>query len=257
MERLIAKLLVSAMLLSLPFAASAYYRVVIDPKCIGAVSANTALVKGLEDEHNQQLDSIKARKQKIAAYSASMSTIKELYRQSMQNVRGFNEESVYYREMAEEFAKIPVNTAKAVKAISRSPFVNYINSLNYILNIQMNAVSLVGTFVDIVNNGKVSLSDFTSHKSNDKLSELLKNAHIGKGDKYNFLDRNERLTLANSLLFDLRQLNYNLEQLVFVSNYCGIRDMLYNLDPLTWYNYFNAKYSVEYAVRQWQQDPLI
>ena len=130
-------------------------------------------------------------------------------------------------------------------------------NLNYISNIQLHAISLIGTFVDIVSNGSVRLSDFTSHKKGDKLSELLKKAHIGKGDGYNFLDRNERLTLANSLLFDLRNLNYNLEQLVYVSQYCGLREMLYNLDPMTWYNYVNAKYDVEYAIMQWNNDPLI
>ena len=256
MERL-RTTLIACVLLAAPLAAGAK-RVVIDKSSITAVGANTALIKKLEDDHNEQLDSIKSRKRKIAAYTASMATIKALYKQSMQNIRGFGTETVYYRQMADEFGKIPLNTARAMKAISRrNPVVNYVNSLNYILNIQIHAVSLVGTFVDIVNNGRVSLSDFTSKRKDDKLSELLKNAHIGKGDGYNFLDRNERLTLANSLLFDLRQLNYNLEQLVYVSMYCGVQDMLYNLDPVTWDNYINARYSIEYAVLQWKNVPLI
>lgn len=257
MERLRTTLIAMAMILSSHIATCAYVRVVIDPKSIAAVGANTALIKKLEDDHNKQTDSIKSRKKKIAAYTASMATIKELYKLSMQNVRGFGSESVYYREMGEEFGKIPLNTVRAMKAIKSNPFVNYINGLNYIYDIQLKAVSLVGTFVDIVNDGRVSLSDFTSKRPGDKLSELLKNAHIGKGDGYNFLDRNERLTLANSLLFDLRQLNYDLEQLVYVSQYCGLRDMLYNIDPMTWYNYINAKYDVEYAILLWKNDPLI
>ena len=257
MERRRTTLIVIAMLLSSHISSHAYMKFVIDKSCIAAETGNTALIKKLEDDHNKQLDSIKSRKKKIASYTASMATIKELYKLSMQNVRGFGTESVYYREMAEEFGKMPLNTARALKAISHSPVVNYINGLNYISNIQLHAISLIGTFVDIVSNGSVRLSDFTSHKKGDKLSELLKKAHIRKGDGYNFLDRNERLTLANSLLFDLRNLNYNLEQLVYVSQYCGLREMLYNLDPMTWYNYVNAKYDVEYAIMQWNNDPLI
>lgn len=256
MERLRTIVIVCVVLMSVRLTVSAKF-VVVDVNCIKAVGANTALIKKLEDDHNKQTDSIKARKKKIAAYTASMATIKELYKLSMQNVRGFGTESVYYREMGEEFGKIPLNTARALKAIKKNPFVNYINGLNYISDIQLKTVSLVGTFIDIVTNGSVRLSDFRSQKKGDKLSELLKNAKIGKGDGYNFLDRNERLTLANSLLFDLRQLNYDLEQLVFVSQYCGIRDMLYNIDPMTWYNYINAKYDVEYAIMMWKNDPLI
>lgn len=257
MERLKTTLIALTMLFTSHVASNAQGRVVSDPWSTAAVGVNTVAIEKMEGEQNKQLDSIKARKNKIAAYTASMETIKELYKLSMQNIRGFGDESVYYVQMAEEFGKIPVNTARALKAINHSPFMNYINSLDCILNIQLHSINLIGTFVDIVNNGKVSLTDFTSKSKDDKLSQLLKDAHIGKGDGYNFLDRLERVTLANNLLYELKSLNYQLEKIVYISKICGLADMLRNLDPESWLNVLAMKGIVEYAVWQWDYNPLI
>ena len=163
-----------ATLLFSAHSANAWVRVVYDIKSTAAVGANTAFQKIIEDGHNARLDSIRSKQAKIMSYTASMQTIKELYRMSMQNVSGFGEESAYYKQMAENFLQVPGNTARAVKAINRCSGINYVNSLNEIVNIQAEVVGLIEDFVDIVNNGKVDLSAFTSGKSNDKLSALLK-----------------------------------------------------------------------------------
>ena len=188
-----AILAIVAMLLS-AHSANAWVRVVYDINSTAAVGANTAFQKIIEDSHNTRLDSIRSKQAKIMSYTASMQTIKELYRMSMQNVSGFGEESAYYKQMAENFLQVPGNTARAVKAINRCPGINYVNSLNEIVNIQAEVVGLIEDFADIVNNGKVDLSAFTSGKRNDKPPAFLKNAESGKGDGYNFLDRYERLT---------------------------------------------------------------
>ena len=172
-----AILAIVAMLLS-AHSANAWVRVVYDINSTAAVGANTAFQKIIEDSHNTRLDSIRSKQAKIMSYTASMQTIKELYRMSMQNVSGFGEESAYYKQMAENFLQVPGNTARAVKAINRCPGINYVNSLNEIVNIQAEVVGLIEDFVDIVNNGKVDLSAFTSGKRNDKLSAFLKNAHL-------------------------------------------------------------------------------
>ena len=163
-----AILAIVAMLLSV-HSANAWVRVVYDINSTAAVGANTAFQKIIEDSHNTRLDSIRSKQAKIMSYTASMQTIKELYRMSMQNVSGFGEESAYYKQMAENFLQVPGNTARAVKAINRCPGINYVNSLNEIVNIQAEVVGLIEDFVDIVNNGKVDLSAFTSGKRNDKL----------------------------------------------------------------------------------------
>jgi hypothetical protein len=246
-----ATLAIVAMLLS-AHSANAWVRVVYDIKSTAAVGANTAFQKVVEDSHNARLNSIRSKQAKIMSYTASMESIKELYRMSMQNVRGFGEESAYYRQMAEQFIQVPGNTARAVKAINRCPGINYINSLNEIVNIQAEVVSLIEDFVDIVNNGKVDLSAFTSGKSNDKLSTLLKNAHLGKGDGYNFLDRYERLTLANKLLAHIVDINQRLQQIEYICEFCcTFSNLMYSIDPMTWASFFSGKNMVESVINDW------
>ena len=63
------------------------WKVVIDKNCIKVVAANTASQKLIEDQHNQRLDSIASKKQKVELYSVSMATIKELYKLTMENIR--------------------------------------------------------------------------------------------------------------------------------------------------------------------------
>ena len=245
-----AALAIATMLL-LAHSANAWVRVVYDINSTAAVGANTAFQKIIEDSHNTRLDSIRSKQAKIMSYTASMQTIKELYRMSMQNVSGFGEESAYYKQMAENFLQVPGNTARAVRAINRCPGINYVNSLNEIVNIQAEVVGLIEDFVDIVNNGKVDLSAFTSGKSNDKLSSFLQKAHLGKGDGYNFLDRYERLTLANKLLSHI--IDTRLQQIEYICEYCRtFSNFMYSIDPLTWVSYFDGKAMVESVVSDWK-----
>ena len=249
MGKIRKSLIVLLFLLFCTHSASAWVRVVYDKNAIAAVGANTAFQKLIEDQHNARLDSIRSKQQKIMSYTASMESIKELYRMSMQNISGFGEESVYYRQMAENFLQVSGNTARAIKTFNRCPGINYVNSLNEIVNIQTEVVSLIEDFVDIVNNGKVDISAFTSGKSNDKLSMLLKNTHLGKGDGYNFLNRYQRLTLADKLLSHI----VDLQQIVYICEYCRtFGNFMYNIDPETWATFFTGKNMVESVISDWK-----
>ena len=134
-------MIVMAIMLFSATSTNAWVRVVFDKNAIAAVGANTAFQTLIENKHNAQLDSIRSKQAKIMSYTTSMASIKELYRMSMQNISGFGEESAYYRQMAEQFIQVPGNTARAVKAIGRCPGINYINSLNEIVNIQAEVVA--------------------------------------------------------------------------------------------------------------------
>ena len=72
-------------------------RLVIDKKSVAAVTANTAIQSSIEIIHNKTLEEIRKKQEKIMSYTASMESIKELYRMSMQNISGFGEESAYYK----------------------------------------------------------------------------------------------------------------------------------------------------------------
>ena len=67
--------LTAAMLLLATTHAFAGWRLVIDPKTIGQVTANTAAQKAIEDKHNERLDTISAKQKKIYNPQNEMFTI--------------------------------------------------------------------------------------------------------------------------------------------------------------------------------------
>ena len=64
--------------------AHAAWRIVFDRNCLKIVMANTASQKLIEEQHNQRVDTIAAKKQKVELYTVSMATMKELYKLSME-----------------------------------------------------------------------------------------------------------------------------------------------------------------------------
>ena len=184
--------------------AKAYVKVAIDPWAIGQVTANTASQTLIENQHNERVDSINAKQQKIMQYTAAMQTMKELYVMSMQNVTGFGEETKYYATQG-----------------------------------------LVRDFINIVNNAKIDFpgdSSITRHFPLDSK----------KDDGYNFLDRYERLTLANNIYSRLLQIKYKMEAMVLTCQFCnGISDVLFAIDPESWAAYFTGKNAVEGLINDW------
>lgn len=252
MKKILSFLFLLALLAAVPLPSdAAVYRVVMDPYALAAVTANTAAVKAVEDAHNKELDTIKTKQQKIMKYTATMESIKELYKMTMQNVNGFGEESRYYQVLARELAQIPYNVGRATSAIAKCPYINYINCLDEIVNIQMETVEVVKMFVDVVNNGKVSLQNSYTNGTS-QFSELMKKAQIGKGDGYNFLDRYRRLDLCNKLISTANDINVRLQNIVYVCEYCrSLSNVLYNLDPDTWINIMTGKYIVDGIISDW------
>ena len=68
--------------------AHAAWRIVFDRNCLKIVMANTASQKLIEEQHNQRVDTIAAKKHKVELYTVSMATMKELYKLSMENISG-------------------------------------------------------------------------------------------------------------------------------------------------------------------------
>lgn len=226
--------------------------VVFDKWATEAVVKNTGRVYDLENKHNAVIDSIKMRQQKIQQYTATMETIKEMYRMSMQNVNGFGQESAYYKVLVSEYSMMAKNIVRATNAIFKCPGINYVNSLNEIVNIQLEAASIAKTFVDVVNNGKVSIKDFTTGK-NDALNSALENAGAGKGDGYNFLDRYTRMDLCGRLISKASSINMRLEQIIYICNYCRtLSNLIYHIDPDTWIDMISMANVVENLKRSWE-----
>ena len=63
--------------------AHAAWRIVFDRNCLKIVMANTASQKLIEEQHNQRVDTIAAKKQKVELYTVSMATMKEAETQQL------------------------------------------------------------------------------------------------------------------------------------------------------------------------------
>ena len=131
------------------------WKVVIDKNCVKVVTSNTASQKLIEDQHNQRLDSITAKKKKVELYSVSMATIKELYKLTMENVSGFGTESRYYKEIGSCAFDILKDVPELIKTVNQAKFTNKLYCLTELGGLVMETQQLVGNFVNIVNNAKV------------------------------------------------------------------------------------------------------
>lgn len=220
--------------------ASAAWRVVIDHSCIKAVAANLASQKLIEDQHNKRLDSIAARKQKVELYTVSMATIKELYRLSVENVSGFGTESLYYKEIGSCALDIVAGVPELVSTVGKAKFSNKLLCLNELGNLVAETQQLVADFVNIVCNAKVE-----NPLKGQATAET-------RGDGYNSLDRNERLTVANTIYTGLMRIRYKVEGMLAMAQYATPDDLFFAIDPEGWANVVTMRTRVESLVLDWK-----
>ena len=215
------------------------WKVVIDKNCIKVVAANTASQKLIEDQHNQRLDSIASKKQKVELYSVSIATIKELYNLTMENISGFGTESLYYKEIGTCAFDILKDVPELIKIVNQAKFTNKLYCLTELGGLVMETQQLVGNFVNIVNNAKVQ------------------NPLKGQGtaencnDCYHLLDRYERLTLTNTIYTGLMEIRYKVEGMMLMAQFATANDLFFAIDPEGWANVVTMKNQVGGLIQDW------
>ena len=229
-------MLIAILLVSASANMSAAWRIVFDRNCLKIVMANTASQKVIEEQHNQRVDTIAAKKQKVELYTVSMATMKELYKLSMENISGFGTESLYYKEIGLCALDILRNVPVLVSTVNRAKFSNRLLCLNELGNLVAETQQL---FVNIVNNTKVP-NPLQGQATAEK-----------KDDGYNLLDRYERLTLANSIYTDLNRIRYKVEGMVLMAQYATANDLFFAIDPEGWANVVTMKNHVGNLVQDW------
>lgn len=215
------------------------WRVVLDRNCIKAVATNTASQKLIEDKHNERLDSIAAKKKKVELYSVSMATIKELYKLTMENVKGFGTESVYYKEIGTCAFDILKDVPELIQTVNKAKFTNKLACLTELGGLVMETQQLVGNFVNIVNNAKVR-NPLGGQGTAEK-----------KSDGYNLLDRYERLSLANRIYTNLTEIRYKVEGMTLMAQFAMADDLFFAIDPEGWANVVTMKNQVGGLIRDW------
>lgn len=229
--------LIFTLVFSLAFSVTQAQRLVSnDVKTTKAVTENTVAQVAIEKIHNLELDSVMKKQKKIAEYTAKMAVIKDLYRASMQNVEGFGQETQIYKEIVAQATDIFVNLPIATAELSKQPL-SIITTLKEVQGIGFEAQSLVRAFVKIVNNGKVSFK--------------MKNLSIaGSDDGYNYINRTDRMIMANDILTRLTDINYKIQGLIYLARFCnGLSDLIYTLDVDTWCAYFDGKNRIENIIQ--------
>lgn len=275
-------IIMCAALLCISIRASGGYKVVYDPWTTAQVTANAGEQKLIEDKHNERLDTISAKQLKILQYTATMESIKELYRLSMTNVRGFGEETVFYKEIVQLSADIITNVPTVTKFLVKHPGKNYILCLNELTNVMLETEGLVSDFVNIVSNGKVvnplkkpkspgscSSCGGTNIKTiktgNDNSSYVFvcqKCGHVdyssstsgggkNEGDGYNFLDRYTRVSLTYKIYGRLLEIKYRMDAMVMMCQYGTWGDVFFAIDPESWASWYQASSSVNQVINDW------
>ena len=229
--------------------ANAYWRWNYDWKTVIQVGANTTAAAAVEEAHNLTLDEQRKKQERIAEYTTAIHLIRELYKESMQNTSGFDQESMYYRLIGENALYIVTNIPVAISWLSKNPAINLPLCLNEISNLTMKTEQCIAGFVNIVNNGHVS----SPLKANPLIPRGGGRANIGKDDGYNFMSRADRMGMANDILEDLVIVRNNLDYIIFIcQTNNGLEDLLMELDPDTWCTAMQFKWSVDEIVRGWE-----
>ena len=232
-------MLVAFMVMAATDQSFAIWQVVTDPYCLKAVTTNLATQKAIEGQHNHRLDAIASKKKKLELYTVSMVTIKELYKLTLENVKGFGTESKYYAEIGRCAYDIIRNVPELVQTVNRAKFSNKLLCLNELGNLVVETQQLVGDFVNIVNNAKIG-NPLKGQGTAEK-----------RGDGHNMLDRYERLTVANRIYTDLMNIRYKVEGMMLMAQYATLNDIFFAIDPEGWANVVTMKNQVDGLVRDW------
>ena len=232
-------MLIAILLVSASANMSAAWRIVFDRNCLKIVMANTASQKLIEEQHNQRVDTIAAKKQKVELYTVSMATMKELYKLSMENISGFGTESLYYKEIGLCALDILRNVPVLVSTVNRAKFSNKLLCLSELGNLVAETQQLVGNFVNIVNNARIP-NPLKGEGTAEK-----------KSDGYNMLDRYERMSLANSIYTNLNEIRYKVDGMMLMAQYATLNDLCFAIDPEGWANMVTMKNHVDGLVSDW------
>lgn len=98
------------------------------------------------------------------------------------------------------------------------------------------------------------MADFVNIVCNAKVENPLKGQATAetKGDGYNFLDRNERLTVANTIYTGLMRIRYKVEGMLAMAQYATLDDLFFAIDPEGWANVVTMRTRVESLVLDWK-----
>lgn len=232
--------ILAGIIVSCSFGASAQ-NINTDVKTTEQVVWNTVLQKSVERVHNQQVDSVKQRQNKLMEMTAAYSGLKDVFMITLENAKGFGAESGIYRSIVTTSLNIVSHAVTATSAITKSNLVGKTIAATRMYDLIVEAAHFGNMFFDIVNNAEVA----------NPLTSKMPSAEAAQKDKYNFLNRHERLMMALKISVELKKID---RQLVMITYYCQnntLSDLLLNIDRETWVTYHYANFSAKKLINSW------
>lgn len=235
------KLLTVALCMVCVPCANAWVKYNTDIKTIKQVMLNTTLQEGVELLHNQQVDTIRKRQNKLMTLTTTLATQKDLYMRSLENAEGFGAESGIYRSIVRSSVNIANNSALAVKAVMKTNLTGKAIAITRIGGMVTEAAHLGNLFFNIVNNARLS----------NPLTGILTGAESPQKDRVNLLNRYERLKMAMDIAIELKKIDRQMTMLLYYCRYNSLTDLLMHMDRETWVNYIYANFSSKHLIKQW------
>lgn len=212
-----------------------------DKKTLEQLTLNTSAQISTNTLHNNQVNSIKKKQSKLMTLVSGIAAEKELLIQTYQNVAGFRKESKYYIAMVATGADIVNHSSMAMEVINKSKWTGKTMMILNVSNLVTKAVSLGKAFADIVANSEVP----NPIKHPDATS--------GDKDKHNLLNRYERLSMANDILFRLKEIDRSICYLTYLCKTCDVKDLVFQIDRESYLNYIMTNININDMISKWNR----
>lgn len=234
-------LMITTMLVGSSALYAQYAKINIDMKAFQWVTTNTATQMAMNEAQNIQIDSIRKKQNKLMALIEGISTNASLIEETYRNVSGFKKESRYYISMFNLGSRIIDHSVLAYKAIENGNIEGKTRALLSVSNLVADAISLGTAFSDIVTNGKVS----NPIKHPDAMSP--------RGDGYNFLNRHQRLIMANDIIYRLKEIDHQLVYITYIAQNSKLNDLLRTIDRKGYVNLLIGKGHINDIIGKWNK----
>lgn len=220
-----------------------YVNINYDKQTLAQLTTNTATQEATNTLHNAQVDSVKKRQSRLLTLVADIAAHKRLLMQTYENVSGFKKEKKYYIAMVATGSDIIDHSAKAIEVINKSSWTGKTMMILNISKLVNSAISLGKAFSDIVANCEVP----------NPINHPDANSAEQKKDKYNLLNRHERLQMANDILFRLKNIDRAICYLTYLCKNTDVKDLLFHLDRKTYLNYIMSRININSMIDKWNR----
>ncbi len=212
-----------------------------DVKTLEQLMLNSALQEGVEYLHNEQVDSIKKKQEKLLGLATSLAGMKNLFMMTLENAKGFGTESGIYKSIVATSLSIVTRAGQASKAIMDSNLTGKAIASMKVYGLMTEAAHLGNLFFNIVTNSTVE----------NPLKSKMPGSESSKKDELNLLNRHEHLYMALKISMELKKIDHDLVMICYYCKYNSLSDLLLHVDRETWVNYHYANFTARQLIDKW------